>query len=103
MVPHLGRQQDKSAGGDGSLIHPIVHGLIQRDAINRKGTLFTVVGRATFSAGVMLAQALEEHTHTTFVGEPPGAYWKHFGDATSFELPNSKLLVWVSTLSRSTA
>jgi tetratricopeptide (TPR) repeat protein len=46
----------------------------------------------------MLARALEEHTETTFVGEPPGAYWKHYGDGTSFELPSSGLTVWVSTI-----
>jgi tetratricopeptide (TPR) repeat protein len=85
-------------GGDGSLVLPFVHEIIKRDAIDRKGTLFAVVGRATFSAGVMLARALEEHTAVTFVGEPPGAYWKHYGDGTSFELPASGLVVWVSTI-----
>ncbi len=85
-------------GGDGSLVRQMVHEIIKRDAINRKGVLFTVVGRATFSAGVMLARALEEHTETTFVGEPPGAYWAHYGDGTSFELPSSGLTVWVSTI-----
>ena len=84
-------------GGDGSLVQQMVHDIIKRDAINRKGVLFTVVGRTTFSAGVMLARALEEHTETTFVGEPPGAYWASYGDGTSFELPSSGLTVWVST------
>lgn len=85
-------------GGDGSLVNPFVHELIKRDHINRKGTLFTIVGRATFSAGVMFARAMEEHTETTFVGEPMGAYWKSYGDGTSFELPNSGFVVWVSTI-----
>ena len=85
-------------GGDGSLVNSFVHEIIKRDRVNRKGTIFAVVGRATFSAGVMLARALEEHTEATFVGEPPGAYWQHYGDGTSFRLPNSGLEVWVSTI-----
>jgi len=85
-------------GGDGSVVNTFVHELIKRDAIDSKGNLFAIVGRATFSAGVMFARALEEHTEATFVGEPPGAYWQHYGDGTSFHLPNSGLEVWVSTI-----
>ena len=85
-------------GGNGGLVQQFVHEIIKRDEINRKGTLFTVVGRTTFSAGVMFAQAMEEHSETTFVGEPPGAYWASYGDGSSFELPHSSLLVWVSTI-----
>ena len=85
-------------GGDGSLVKSLVHELIKRDALNRKGKLFVIVGRATFSAGVMLVHALDEHTEATFVGEPPGAYYQHYGDGTSFELPHSGLRVWVSTI-----
>lgn len=85
-------------GGDGSLVEPFVREIIKRDRIDRKGHLFTIVGRATFSAGVMLARAMEAHTANTFVGEPAGAYWKSFGDNTSFELPASGLTVWVSTI-----
>ncbi len=85
-------------GGDGSLVRDFVHDIIKRDEINRFGKLFTIVGRATFSAGVMMAAALDEHTETVFVGEPMGAYYAHYGDGTSFELDNSGLVVWVSTI-----
>ncbi len=85
-------------GGDGSLVRKFVHEIIKRDDLNRSGKLFTVVGRATFSAGVMLTAAMDEHTETVFVGEPMGAYYKHYGDGTSFELPHSGLQAWVSTI-----
>ncbi len=87
-----------NSGGDGSLVRDFVHEIIRRPEIDRKGTLFTLVGRKTFSAAVMLARALEEHTETTFVGEPMGAYWRHYGDGTSFRLPHSGLEVRVSTV-----
>ena len=85
-------------GGDGSLVNTFVHELIKREELNRKGRLFAVVGRATYSAGVMLVRALDEHTEATFVGEPAGGYYAHYGDATSFSLPNSGLHVWASTI-----
>ncbi len=85
-------------GGDGSLVNDFVHDLLRRPTIDRKGTLFVLVGRDTFSAGVMFARALEEHTEATFVGEPPGAYWESYGDATAFTLENSGLQVSVSTV-----
>ncbi len=97
-IDHMVIDLRYNIGGDGSLVNDLVHEVIKRDRINRKGRLFVVVGRATFSAGVMLAHALDEHTEATFVGEPPGAYYKSYGDNTSFTLPHSGLVVWVSTI-----
>jgi hypothetical protein len=85
-------------GGDGSLVNTFVHELIRHDAVNQKGNLYVVAGRATFSAGVMLVHALQEHTQATFVGEPPGAHFQQYGDATSFTLPSGRLKVHLSTI-----
>ncbi|MEJ2084601.1 MAG: tetratricopeptide repeat protein [Acidobacteriota bacterium] len=85
-------------GGNGDLVKRFVHEFIKRDEINRAGTLYTIVGRTTFSAGVMMAAAMDRHTETVFVGEPMGAYYKHYGDGTSFRLPHSGLRVWCSTI-----
>ena len=85
-------------GGNGGLVNDLVHALIRYEASNPDTRLFALVGRATFSAGVMLAHGLDEHTSATFVGEPAGAYYKHLGDATTFVLPNSGLTVNLSTV-----
>lgn len=85
-------------GGDGSLVNSFVHELIKHESINQAGKLFVITGRDTFSAGVMLVHALDEHTEATFVGEPPGAYYQHFGDATNVVLSNSGITLWVSTI-----
>ncbi len=85
-------------GGDGSLVHRFAHKLIKHEHFTQSGRLYVLVGRATFSAGIMLAQSLDEHTNVTFVGEPPGASYNAFGDATSFVLPNSGLTVNLSTI-----
>jgi len=87
-----------NSGGDGSLLDPFLHEIIKRDKINRKGTLFVLVGRKTFSAAVMLIGSLKRHTNAYFVGEPPGAPLNHRGEAQSYPLPNSKFILQLSTL-----
>jgi tetratricopeptide (TPR) repeat protein len=83
-------------GGNNTLEWPLIHGLIKRDAINRRGHLFTITGRATFSAGMNCVTRLEVHTNTLFVGEPPGGRPNHYGDATTITLPHSGLEVRIS-------
>ena len=87
-----------NGGGDNTLILPIVHGIIKRDAINRKGHFFVIIGRQTQSAAQNLVNMLERHTEAIFVGEPTGERPNHWGEPEGFELPNSRLQVNVSTL-----
>jgi hypothetical protein len=86
-----------NGGGNLELLDPLIHGLIKRDTtINRRGHLFTVIGRGTFSAAHVCAALLEAHTHTLFVGEPSGETPNHFGDNVRIELPYSKIPVLIS-------
>lgn len=88
-----------NSGGNGRLVTEFVHEFIKReDTINRPGRLFTILGRKTFSAAVMLQAAMREHTNTLFVGEPSAAALNSYGDAGSFELPNSGMRLHLSTL-----
>jgi hypothetical protein len=88
----------RNGGGNGYLNQPIIHGLIKRERINQPGKLFTIIGRGTFSAAMMLADDLERHTRTLFVGEPTGASPNMYGDPEKIVLPNSGLEVWASAL-----
>jgi len=87
-----------NGGGNGTLNQPIVHGLIKRDWLNQRGKLFTIIGRATFSAAMMLAIDLERHTRTLFVGEPTGTSPNMYGETGTITLPNSRLTIYVSEL-----
>lgn len=87
-----------NSGGDGSMLLPFVHEFIKREYLNQSGKIFTLVGRKTFSAGVMLAALMNKHTESVFVGEPMGAPLNHFGDAGQISLPNSKLSLQVSRI-----
>ena len=65
---------------------------------NKQGAFFTLISRRTFSAAVNLATLLENQTETIFVGEPTGQGPTQYGDAKQVTLPNSKILLPLSSL-----
>jgi Peptidase family S41 len=83
-------------GGDATLMIPLVRALVQSERIDRKNRLFAIVGPATFSAAQMFADALEEYTNVTFVGEPSGSKGNAYGDSRKIMLPNSGMTVRAS-------
>ena len=83
-------------GGNGMLIPPLIRTLIQSETIDRPDRLFAIIGPATFSAAQKLADALEEYTNATFVGEPSGSKGNAFGDSRKIMLPNSGMTVRAS-------
>jgi tetratricopeptide (TPR) repeat protein len=88
----------RNFGGNNGLNLPLIHGLIKSDKINQRGKLFTIIGRSTFSAAMMLSVDLEHHTNTLFVGEPTGSSPNHYGDSRKLQLPHSELTVRISSL-----
>jgi hypothetical protein len=83
-----------NAGGNNSLVKPVLHGLIRAPRVR----VFTLIGPRTFSAAVNFATALEQNTSTIFVGEPTGGRPNGFGDSRKLVLPSSGLTVRVATL-----
>ena len=75
------------------LIEPIK----KRPAINQKGRLFVVVGRATFSAAMVNAIDFRKQTNAILVGEPIGERPNSYSENDEMTLPNSKLVVSYST------
>jgi hypothetical protein len=75
------------------LIEPIK----RRPAINQKGRLFVVVGRATFSAAMVNAIDFRKQTNAILVGEPIGERPNSYSENDEMTLPNSKLVVSYST------
>jgi hypothetical protein len=85
-------------GGNGALNRPLLLGLIRATKVDRKGRLFAIIGRSTWSAAQGLVNELEKYTNTTFVGEPTGGKPNSYGDSHRITLPNSGITVRVSTL-----
>jgi len=85
-------------GGNTMLLNPLVQGLIKNEKINRRGKLFVIIGRRTFSAAQNAATFFERNTNATFVGEPTGSSPNFVGEEKPFTLPFSKLVMNVSDL-----
>ena len=69
-----------NTGGNGLTMIPFINEIIKRDQINRLGGLYTIMGRRTFSAAVLLIAELMIHTKVLLVGEPAGAAQNMFSD-----------------------
>ena len=88
-----------NGGGNNYLNRPILYGLVKHDkTIAQRGKFFTIIGRETFSAAQNLANLLDAHTQTIFVGEPTGGAPNHFGDSLRLTLPNSKISINLSSV-----
>jgi len=85
-----------NSGGSSPLIEPLIEDL-KNSKVNKKGRLFCVVGRKTFSSAILNALKLRRDTHAIFVGEPTGGKPNHFGHVETFALPYSKLRIRYST------
>lgn len=87
----------RNGGGSSSVLDPFISDLKQNKGLNRKGRLFVIVGRRTFSSAILNAARLRSETEAVFVGETTGSSPNHYGEVKTFELPNSKLKVAYST------
>jgi len=87
-----------NGGGNNFLNRFLVKEIIRRPQLDRSNRLFVLIGRGVFSAAQNLVNELDFYTDATFVGEPTGNAPNQYGDARIFELPNSKLRVFISSL-----
>ncbi len=85
-----------NSGGDSSLLNPLIE-FLRGSSVNRKGRLFGIIGRATYSSALINAVQLTQQTSITMVGEPTGGKPNHFGEAKQIVLPRSNLAAFCST------
>ena len=92
-----------NSGGDESSFQPLLEGLIRNEGINRRGHLFVIIGRPTYSAGMLNAVQLKLRTNAILFGEPTGAKPNQYNESSgskALKLPNSGLTVDYSILYR---
>ena len=70
---------------------------IARSDLNRKGGIYVLIGRKTFSAAILNAVWLKNRTYATLVGEKAAGSVVHFGGVDYFDLPATGLKVMYST------
>jgi hypothetical protein len=86
-----------NSGGNSTVIAPLVAGLKSRPALSARGRLYAIIGRATFSSGLLAAMNFRDDLHAILVGEPLGEKPNSYGEVRELTLPNSQLVVQYST------
>ena len=86
-----------NSGGNSAIFRPLLSFVKNHPELNKKGRLFVIIGRQTFSSGLWNAIEMKQQTNAVLIGEPTGGRPNHYGEVRSFELPNSKLKVHYST------
>ena len=86
-----------NGGGNNQLINQLIDFISGHPKIDQKGVLYTLIGRRTYSAAGAFAMAMELQTKTLFVGDRSGFTPNHLGDAVKIALPNSQILVNISS------
>ncbi len=86
-----------NTGGNAGMIKPLANYIINNDKINKKGKLYVLIGRKTFSGGVLFASILRNNSKAIFVGEPTSQGPLYHALPKLIVLPNSKLYYAIST------
>lgn len=83
-------------GGDGRMVHPLADFISGHERVDRAGRLFVIIGRKTFSGGVMFAAKLGNTTKAIFVGEPSSQGPVFCSAPSPLTLPNCGMQIAVS-------
>ena len=85
-------------GGDINTYRRLLTLFATHPTINRPGRFFIIIGRYTFSAGVVFLTELEQQTDAMlYVGEPTGDSTRIYASSRPIRLPNSGIEVYVSS------
>ena len=84
-------------GGNNFLARPFARRIESSERVNRRGKLFVITGRETFSACQNFCNWLDQRTEVMFVGEPTGSRPNFVGEGNSIVLPYSGLVANASS------
>ena len=84
-----------NGGGTSDELDTIIQG-IKNNEINNKNKFFVIVGRNTFSAAIGDVVKWRDETNATFIGQATSGKLNHYGQWSTFILPNSNLTVQYS-------
>jgi hypothetical protein len=84
-----------NGGGDNTTYGQLTT-LFGSPRVDRRGRLFLLIGRATFSAAGNFSAEIDRDTRATLVGEPTGGGVETYADTTPVLLPSNGLYVHVA-------
>lgn len=79
------------------MIDPLIEGLQKRSQLSDKGRLYVLIGRGTFSSGMMAAVRFRQNLDAILIGEGSGSPPNEYGEVESFVLPYSKIQIEYTT------
>lgn len=79
------------------MIDPLIEGLQKRSQLSDKGRLYVLIGRGTFSSGMMAAVGFRQDFDAILIGEPSGSPPNEYGEVKTLILPNSKIEIRYTT------
>jgi hypothetical protein len=86
-----------NSGGDSRVIGPLESGLKSRKPLIAQGHLYTLIGRNTFSSGLIAALDFRDNFHAILIGEPTGGKPNSYGEVKTIKLPNSGIEIMCTT------
>jgi C-terminal processing protease CtpA/Prc len=75
-----------NGGGDNTTYGPLTS-LFGSPAVNKRGRLYLLIGRGTFSAAGNFSAEIDRATRAVIVGEPTGGGVETYGDTFPVHLP----------------
>ena len=84
-----------NGGGDNTTYGQLVD-LLASKQVNRRGRLYLLTGRATFSAAANFAAEIDRDTRAIVVGEPTGGGVETYGDTFPLTLPTAGWTVHIA-------
>lgn len=88
----------RNGGGNSMQFSRLLLGALKQNAtINRRGHLFGVIDRSTFSSAMLNAAELQLETQAILVGESTGGKPNGYGEVRNFTLPNAGIQIGYST------
>ena len=85
-----------NSGGNSAILKPFLENL-KTNYLNKKGSLYILIGKKTFSSALMNAIDLKRDYNSILIGEPTSGNVNHYGETRGFYLPNSKIIIGYST------
>lgn len=84
-------------GGNNNKSRPLIEALKKRAFLNKKGRVYVITGRRTFSAAMVTSIFLKKETNALIVGEPSRGHPNKSDNVEYMNLPNSNLEIEYTT------
>jgi hypothetical protein len=85
-----------NGGGNSGIFAPFLREIEKRPVFQKKGGIYVLIGRRTFSSAILNAIDLKKKTSAIFAGEPTGGKPNHYGEVQMMRLPQTGLPVTYS-------